>query len=282
MKLKIGFSPCPNDTFMFHAMLHGEVDTEGLEFEPVIRDVEQLNQMAFKQELDITKLSYYAYAFLSEHYILLTSGSALGKNCGPLLVGKNAGREHLANISNLTIAIPGKYTTANFLLSLAFPQAKNKVEMNFGDIPNAVLNGEVDLGLLIHESRFTYEKMGLNKLADLGEFWESVSNAPIPLGGIAIKRSIDPEVAEKVDRVLRKSIEFAFRHPLAGIEFVREHAQEMENEVMFNHIKLYVNDFSLSLGKEGKNAVKLLMEKALKTGIVPAIKEPLFTDYQYI
>ncbi|MGZ4053420.1 MAG: menaquinone biosynthesis family protein [Bacteroidia bacterium] len=276
-KLTLGFSPCPNDCFIFDAMLHGKIDTEGLEFEIFMEDVETLNQKAFRGELDITKLSYHAYAYLTKHYQLLNAGSALGNNCGPLLISKNADIQNLiSNIQNLKIAIPGKYTTANFLLSLAFPEAKNKIEMVFSDIEDAVLTGKADAGLIIHENRFTYEQKGLKKIIDLGEYWETLAKAPIPLGGIVIKRKLADELKIKVDRVLRKSVEYAFANPKSSLNFVKAHAQEMSEEVMYKHIDLYVNNYSVDLGDEGKRAIKLLFDKAQQSGVINKIEEEIF------
>ena len=275
--ISLGFSPCPNDCFIFDAMLHGKIDTEGLAFDVFMEDVETLNQKAFRGELDVTKLSYHAYAHLVKEYQLLNAGSALGNNCGPLLISKKGDVSNLkSQISSLKIAIPGKYTTANFLLSLAFPDAKNKVEMVFSEIEDAVLTGKVDAGLIIHENRFTYEEKGLKKIIDLGEFWETLAKAPIPLGGIVIKRSFPDEVKKKFDRVLRKSVEYAFANPKSSLNFVKANAQEMSEEVMYKHIDLYVNNYSVDLGVEGKRAVKLLFDKAQELGVINKIEEEVF------
>lgn len=275
-KITIGFSPCPNDCFIFDAMIHGKIDTEGLRFEAVMEDVEALNQKAFKGELAATKLSYHAYAYLTKKYQLLNAGSALGNNCGPLLIAKNADLLNSApDLSKLKIAIPGKYTTANFLLSLAFPEAKNKVETLFSEIENAVLSGDVDAGLIIHENRFTYEQKGLKKIIDLGEYWETLAKAPIPLGGIVIRRDFPDELKMKVDRVLRRSVEYAFANPGSSLNFVKEHAQEMSEEVMYKHIALYVNKYSVDLGEEGKRAVRLLFDKAVEQGVIGKMEEDL-------
>jgi 1,4-dihydroxy-6-naphthoate synthase len=271
-ELSIGFSPCPNDCFIFDAMIHGKIDTEGIVFVPVMEDVETLNQKAFKGELDVTKLSFHAFAYLTKEYQLLNSGSALGNNCGPLLVAKSE-----LQVQPLTrIAIPGKYTTANFLLSLAFPEAKNKVEMLFSEIEDAVINGKADAGLIIHENRFTYEQKGLKKIIDLGEYWEQLSKTPIPLGGIVVKRNFDEELKEKIDRILKKSVEYAFANPESSKEFVKKHAQEMSEEVIYKHINLYVNKYSVDLGAEGKRAVKLLFDKAVELNLIDKIEEELF------
>lgn len=274
-KISLGFSPCPNDCFIFDALVHNKIDTEGLEFDVLLEDVETLNRKAFEGTADITKLSYHAYAHLTNEYVLLDSGSALGNNCGPLLISK---REIAADedFSTLKIAIPGKYTTANFLLGLAYPNAKNKVEMVFSDIERALLNDEVDAGLIIHENRFTYQAKGLKKIIDLGEYWESTTKMPIPLGGIVIKRAMPDAIKQKVNRVLRKSVEYAFANPKASLEYVRAHSQEMSEEVMYNHIKLYVNTYSVDLGTIGRKAIQTLFSKAEQLGVINEIEKELF------
>jgi len=260
MKLNLGYSPCPNDCFIFDALVHGKIDTEGLEFVVELGDVETLNQKALRGELDITKLSFHAYAYAIDKYILLRSGSALGFNCGPLLVcNKEFGD---TRIEDLKVAIPGKMTTANFLLSIAYPQLKNKIEYVFSDIEDAVLKGEVDAGLIIHENRFTYEQKGLKKIMDLGEYWDSLIHAPIPLGGIVVRRSFDKELQQKVNRLIKKSVEFAFKNPESSLPYVKAHAQEMSEDVMKKHIGLYVNSFSVDLGDQGTEAVRLMFNKA--------------------
>jgi len=278
MKLTLGFSPCPNDTFIFDALIHHKIDTEGLDFEVFFDDVETLNQKAFRGELDITKLSFHAYAHVLKKYVLLDSGSALGFGVGPLLISKrDIPKSEIQNPkSEIRIGIPGKYTTANFLLSLAFPEATNKKEIVFSGIEDAVLNEEIDLGLIIHENRFTYQDKGLKKVIDLGEYWEELTGCAIPLGGIVIKRELPEDVKHKVNRVIRKSIEFAFQNPKSGLDFIREHAQEMSEEVMYKHIELYVNKYSIDLGTEGRQAVNLLFDTALKKGVIPEFKESLF------
>ena len=277
----LGFSPCPNDCFIFDAMIHGKIDTEGLQFAPIIEDVETLNQKAFDEELDITKLSFHAYAYITRFYQLLNSGSALGNGCGPLLIGKEENLNYIlteleSKMSNLTIAIPGTFTTASFLLALAFPFAAKTVEMKFSEIEDAVLYGDVDAGLIIHENRFTYEDKGLKKIIDLGEYWETLAIAPIPLGGIVIKRDFSNEVKQKVNRIIRRSVEFAFANPQSSKGFVKEHAQTMSEEVMKKHIDLYVNNYSIDLGIEGKRAVKLLFNKAHELGLIEKTAEDIF------
>lgn len=274
MQLTLGYSPCPNDTFIFDAMVHGKIDTEGLSFNVRLGDVEELNQMAFDGKLDITKLSYHAYAYLIDQYVLLDAGSALGNNCGPLLIAKRLLSEK--EILEAQIAIPGKYTTANFLLSLAYPEAHNKTSVLFSAIEDGVLRNEYDAGLIIHENRFTYQEKGLVKLIDLGEYWESTTGHPIPLGGIVVNRKLEPELQAKVNRVMERSVRYAFDHPEASGTYVREHAQEMDEEVLRQHIGLYVNEFTINLGIKGRAAVEYLFAKAQEKGIIPAIKHRLF------
>lgn len=287
MKLTLGFSPCPNDCFIFDAMVHHKIDTEGLEFDVIMEDVEALNQRAFKNELDITKLSFHAYLYVMQNYILLKSGSALGFNCGPILVGSSelvvqrmqeqlkSDNNELRTTNSELIAIPGKNTTANFLLSLAFPNAKNKIEMLFSDIENAVLKGTVDAGLIIHESRFTYQDKGLKKIIDLGEFWDKLIHAPIPLGGIVTRRNFDDALQQKINRCIRKSVEYAFANTENVMPYVRAHAQEMSENVMKQHIGLYVNEFSIDLGVKGKDAIELMINKAITQGLVEPSTQPI-------
>jgi len=260
MKLTLGFSPCPNDTFIFDALVHHKIDTEGLEFEVIFADVEQLNKWACQGKLDITKLSYNAFTHCVNDYALLDSGSALGNNCGPLLIKK----PNTILTKESKIAIPGKYTTANMLLNIAFPNHQNKVEILFSEIENKVLEGRVDAGLIIHENRFTYQEKGLEKVKDLGEFWEEETGLPIPLGGIVVKRELPLATQQKIERVLRKSVEFAFENPNSSADYVKFHAQEMGKEVVDAHIALYVNYYSISLGEQGRKAVELLFEKSGK------------------
>lgn len=288
MKLTLGFSPCPNDTFIFDALIHHKIDTEGLEFDIVYEDVETLNLRAFKGDLAITKLSYHAFAYAVEDYELLDAGSALGFGVGPMLITKH---EHLAKelqdklsaqtsltnaLQQLCVGYPGKYTTANFLLGLAFPELKNKKELVFSEIEGALLTGDIDLGLIIHENRFTYQEKGLFKVVDLGDYWEKTTNCPIPLGGIVVKRSIPADIKEKLNRILRASVEYAFANPTSGLEFIKSHAQEMSIEVMYKHIDLYVNKYSVSLGKEGRSAIEIMFNKAQDMGFIPKTDKNLF------
>ena len=281
MKLSLGFSPCPNDTFIFDALIHHKIDTEGLQFEVFFDDVETLNKKVFRGEPDICKLSYHAYAYAVENYVLLNSGSALGFGVGPLLITKNENltiQKVIEQSASLSVAIPGKFTTANFLLGLAFPDLRNKQLSSFSDIEELVLSDEVDLGLIIHENRFTYQEKGMHKIIDLGKFWEEKTACPIPLGGIVVNRRIDKNTQLKIDRVLRKSVEYAFENPESGIDFIKLHAQEMEESVMYKHIALYVNEFSINLGMEGRNAIQTLFDLALELKLIPEIHQNIFLD----
>ena len=277
MKLTLGFSPCPNDTFIFDALIHHKIDTEGLEFEVFFDDVETLNQKALRGELDITKLSYHAYAYVLEQYVLLDSGSALGFGVGPLLIAKHdLNATDLRSKNGKLVGIPGKYTTANFLSGVAFPELQNKREMMFSEIEQALISEEIDLGLIIHENRFTYQDKGLKKIIDLGDFWEKETGAAIPLGGIMIKRSLEEDVQLKVNRLIRKSVEYAFENPKSGFDFIRANAQEMSEDVMYKHIELYVNKYSVELGEEGRRAVQTLFDKARQVGMIPSSDFNLF------
>jgi 1,4-dihydroxy-6-naphthoate synthase len=266
--LTLGFSPCPNDCFIFDALLHGKIDTEGLVFKPVIEDVEALNKKAFKTKLDITKLSFFTYAQVQKKYALLDSGAALGFGVGPLVVSRRKLKIKDLNSPDIRIAIPGTNTTAKLLFSLALPKATSKTPMLFSEIENAVLKGKADAGLIIHESRFTYKQKGLKKVIDLGQWWsdnvrtpseEKKTKSPIPLGGIAIKKAFPESLRNKVNRVIRRSVEFAFANPDSSKTFIKKHAQEMNDEVIQKHVHLYVNEFTLTLGKQGKNAINALL-----------------------
>jgi 1,4-dihydroxy-6-naphthoate synthase len=274
MKLTLGFSPCPNDTFIFDAMVHGRIDTEGLEFEYFLTDVEDLNRKALNSDIDITKISYHAYAYVSQNYLILDAGSALGHRNGPLLISKRLIDTN--ELSGLRIAIPGKYTTANLLFSIAWPDVVNKTEYLFSKIEEALLTEEVDAGLIIHETRFTYYKRGLHKLADMGEYWENLTGLPIPLGAIVIKRSIPDDIAQKVNRVVRRSLEYAYKDSFASYDFVSGNAKEMDSTVMNNHIKLFVNEYTLNLGKKGREAIIELFRIAGEKGVLPLLPERIF------
>jgi 1,4-dihydroxy-6-naphthoate synthase len=274
MKLTLGFSPCPNDTYIFDALVHRKVDTEGLEFDYFMADVEQLNGEAFSEKPDVTKLSFHAFLHLAGKYLLLDSGAALGFGAGPLVVSKNL--NHFEELAGKTVAIPGIYTTANLLFSLAMKEKVNKIEMLFSDIENAILSGKIDAGVIIHESRFTYQSKGLHKLMDLGEYWEKLTGSPVPLGGIAAHKRLGNDAIAKVERSIRRSVEFANAHKGELNEFIRCNAQEMDDAVMQKHIDLYVNDFTLSLGLQGKQAVNQMFEYALSAGVITTIPDCIF------
>lgn len=251
--LTLGFSPCPNDTFMFDALVNGKIDTRGYSFEVKLSDIEKLNQQAINGELDITKISFGVYPKIKDTYELLTAGSALGIGVGPLLISKKEFLNPKKEIK--TVAIPGKNTTAYFLFKMFYPELNNTVEIIFSDIERAVLDDEVDAGVIIHENRFTYQLKGLKKISDLGELWEIKTGQPIPLGGIAIKRNLDITIKRNVNDLIRKSVEFAFANPEESFGYVEKHAQEMSEEVRKKHIQLYVNNFSIDIGEIGKNAI---------------------------
>jgi 1,4-dihydroxy-6-naphthoate synthase len=278
MTLSLAFSPCPNDCFMFDAIVNRRIDLEGLEFTVMLADIEALNHAAFAGDPDVSKLSFHAYAYCADRYVLLDAGSALGRNCGPLLISKRPISRADVEVGQLSIAIPGKYTTANFLCGLAFPAAQNKIEVLFSVIEPALLEGRFDAGVIIHENRFTYQEKGLLKIIDLGEFWETETGTPIPLGGIVVKRSLPEDVKRAVNRVMRRSVEYAFAHRDASLPYVRAHAQEMSEQVMYQHIDLYVNDYSIDLGEQGRRAVQLLFDRARHTGLIPVVDGNLFLD----
>ena len=258
MVFTLGFSPCPNDTFIFDALVNHKIDTEGIEVNAVLEDVETLNRWALAGKLDITKLSFPAFFQSLNEYTLLDSGSALGKGVGPLLITKNKNQLTESEVNHATVALPGKNTTANLLFSFAYPQAVKKQFIIFSGIEDAVLSSKTDLGVIIHENRFTYQQKGLNKVIDLGEYWETKMNAPIPLGGIAIKRTIEPAQAKTINKLIRKSLDYAFAHYPFITDYVKEHSQEMSEDVMRKHIELYVNNYSLQLGNDGRKAIEIL------------------------
>ena len=267
MTFTLGFSPCPNDTFIFDALVNKKIDTEGLDFEVQLEDVETLNQWAMQGKLDISKISYGVLPLVLDHYDLLDAGGALGKGVGPLLIAKTP--IPTSELATRTIAIPGERTTAHLLFSLAFPQVQQKKFMIFSAIEEAVLSGQVDCGVIIHENRFTYQQKGLVKLLDLGEFWEETTGAPIPLGGIVFRKGEDPGLQKKVNSLIRKSLEYAFAHYPSLPDYVRQHSQEMDEQVMRQHIDLYVNNYSLGLGEEGEKAVQTLLNTYARTHAGP-------------
>jgi 1,4-dihydroxy-6-naphthoate synthase len=255
--LKTGFSTCPNDTFVFDAILHRRIDTGNFLFEPLMNDVEELNRIAAAEGADVIKVSCAHLPALSDRYVVLTAGAALGYKCGPLIVGNDP--EVMKRLNAARVAIPGSHTTANFLLSRFFPEVSNKVTMLFSDIEDAILNGEVDAGVIIHESRFTYRSKGLSLLADLGEAWHNQTGLPLPLGCIVASSGLPSQQIRDVNRMLRTSVEYAMKNPNDSAMFVKKHAQTMENEVINQHIALYVNQLTVDMGAVGKNAIKVLI-----------------------
>lgn len=275
-KLTLGFSPCPNDTFIFDALVHGKIDTQGLKFEVVLADVEELNERASRGALDITKLSFNALMYCLNHYALLDSGAALGQNCGPLLIaGPQSAR---LNPAEAKIAIPGVKTTANFLMSYAYPKVVAKTPLLFSEIERVVASGEFDMGVIIHENRFTYEDRGLIKVRDLGNYWEEKTGLPIPLGGIAVHRRINSKTQRLIQELLRLSVEFARNNPEQTEDYVRCHAQEMSREVMYQHIELYVNDYTLTLGERGRSAVEYMRAELIRQKMPIDSKTPIFLN----
>ena len=266
--LTLGYSPCPNDTFIFDALVHGRVEAGGLRFEERLEDVETLNRMAAEAALDVTKISYGAIPQLLRDYVLLRSGGALGRGCGPLVVAR---RDLSADeLGGARIAIPGRNTTANLLLRLFAPDAAPGVERVYSDIMPAVARGEFDAGLIIHESRFTYPQHGLVRVVDLGEWWERTTGLPIPLGGILARRSLGEASIRAIEDGIRRSVEYAFAHPDASRPYVRAHAQEMDDAVTQQHIDLYVNRFSVDVEEEGQRAIEALFARARAAGVIDA------------
>lgn len=274
-KLSLSFSTCPNDTFMFHALVKGIIETE-LKFDIKLTDIEDLNKMAFKRENDITKISFSALGNLLDDYVLLRSGSALGRGCGPLIVGKKGC--DLKNLKNKRIAIPGINTTAALLLRLYAGADLEILSMPFYEIMPSVQKGETDFGVIIHEGRFTYPDYNLESLLDLGQWWEDYSGLPIPLGGIAAKRSLGKEIILHMEDKLSKSIDYAFKNREASRSYIKEYAQEMDDGVVKEHIDLYVNDFSINLGEEGEKAIKMLFNKAQEKGIIKGFRDSIFIE----
>jgi 1,4-dihydroxy-6-naphthoate synthase len=264
--ITLAFSPCPNDTFIFDAIIHKRIDLEGLTFDCQLHDVETLNQMALAGGMDMMKVSFFTYLMIQRNIVLLDSGSALGFGVGPLLISKE--QYTLEDIPNLTVAIPGEYTTAHLLFSLAAPVAGRKKFMLFSAIEDAILSGKVDAGVIIHENRFTYEQKGLKKIVDLGNYWETLTGSPIPLGGIVARKGLGYDVINTLNRIMYRSVDFALKHPEVAMPYVKEHAREMDEEVMKKHIRLYVNDNTLSLGTTGRIALSKLLRIAEEKGLI--------------
>jgi 1,4-dihydroxy-6-naphthoate synthase len=259
---------------MFDALVNGRIDTKGYIFDIHLADIDELNLLAFDGTPDITKISFNAFSKVADKYQLLNSGSALGSGVGPLVVSRKL--IYPDEVKHARIAIPGLETTANMLFTIAFPEATNKQVYIFSDIEEAILSNEVDAGVIIHENRFTYENKGLKKIVDLGEFWETHTKLPIPLGGIAVRRSLPDGVKAKISDMLRKSVEYAFLHPKDSYQYVRKYAQSMDEEVMYKHIQLYVNKFSVDLGAEGKNAIRELFHQSSQLSLTPKLNDDIF------
>jgi len=264
--LSLAISPCPNDTYIFDALIHNRIDLEGLKFDYQLHDVETLNKMAMSGGIDLIKVSFFTYLLLQQNFILLDSGSALGFGNGPILISKND--YSMEDLPRLTVAIPGQYTTAHMLFRIASPRVKKKEFMLFSEIEDAILTGKVDAGVIIHENRFTYEQKGLKKILDLGKYWEQLTGSPIPLGGIIARKGLGYNMINKLNRIMFRSVDYAFKHPLEAMPFVKEHAQEMNEDVMQKHIHLYVNENTLSLGTGGKVAIAKLQQIAREKGLI--------------
>ncbi|MDX2495059.1 MAG: 1,4-dihydroxy-6-naphthoate synthase [Desulfuromusa sp.] len=275
-QLSLGYSPCPNDTFIFYGLIHGKVPCPEVKFIEQLEDVETLNQLALKGQLDLTKISYHALGHLRENYVLLRSGGALGRGCGPLIIATE--NTSMAKLRGKKIAIPGQLTTANLLLQLYSDGYEDVLILPFNQIMDAVKQGQVDAGVIIHESRFTYQQYGLKRILDLGQWWEKESGYPIPLGGILAKRNLGARLIKKIDAALRQSIEYGYAHPQEPQDYIKQHAQELDNNVISSHIELYVNSFSLDLGDEGVKAVNCLLSRAEERGIIPPCGLPLFIE----
>ncbi|MEW6378117.1 MAG: 1,4-dihydroxy-6-naphthoate synthase [bacterium] len=275
--LSLGYSPCPNDTFIFSALVQGKVPLpEGITLRERLEDVETLNRMAFQEKLDISKVSCHAFGHVRNRYVLLRSGFALGKGCGPLLVERGEDAPAV-DLTRQRIAVPGEFTTAFLLLRMYEPKAQNIIILPFNQILQAVRRGEADAGLIIHESRFTYQSFGLRKILDLGDFWEKESGGcPLPLGGIMVRRALGRETARTIEDAIRQSVRYARAHPEEAKDYIRHHAQEMEDSVIFSHIDLYVNEYTLDIGQDGEDAIRLLLAKAEARGIVPPSSFDLF------
>lgn len=273
-KITLGFSPCPNDTFIFDALINNKIENKDFEFELKIADVEELNRMILNSELDVSKISYHLYLFVNDNYQILNAGSALGNNNGPILISKY--KIYPDEIKDLKVAIPGKYTTANLLFSIFYPHITNKPEYLFSDIEEVIMSNEVDAGLIIHETRFTYMKKGLKKIIDLGEKWETEMKQPLPLGGISIKRNLPEDLKIKINQLISKSVSYAFENPLGTYSYIKQYSQSLSEEVIQNHINLYVNDFTIDLKEKGRKAIEILFAKAIENKLVPELKNKIF------
>lgn len=273
-KLSLGYSTCPNDTFIFYGLSHGLIDCKGMKFDVTLDDVETLNQMAKTGELDVSKLSFAAMGHLQDTYGLLRSGAALGRGCGPLVIARPG--YDLKELSSKKVAVPGLWTTASLLLGLYLSETPDTVPIPFDQIMPAVQRGDFDFGVIIHEGRFTHGEYGLISLVDLGKWWEEETSLPIPLGGIAVHRRIDHVTAKNMDAAIRKSVSYAMKNPDMADKYIMEHAQEMSRSVVKQHIGLYVNSFTLDMGEEGVDAVNRLFGLSREKGIIPCSTFPLF------
>ena len=272
--LSLGYSPCPNDTYIFYALTHNKVTIPGHTIEQRLEDVETLNQLALDGLLDLTKISYHALGHLRDRYVLLHSGGALGRGCGPLVIAPEL--TDMQALRGKRIAVPGKLTTANLLLQLHGSGYEDLLILPFDQIMSALQSGAADAGVIIHESRFTYQQAGFHEVLDLGAWWETDSGLPIPLGGILARRDLGEKTIRMADEAIRSSLEYARLHPQEPRSYIKEHAQELENNVIDAHINLYVNDFSLNLGDEGVMAVETLLSRAESRGLIPKSDKPLF------
>jgi len=280
MKFTLGFSPCPNDTFIFDALVNKKIETGDIEFDVILEDVQTLNRWAIEGKLNISKISYGVLPLILDEYKMLHSGGALGKGVGPLLIAANPVDIHTTgfNINDYTVAIPGENTTAHMLFSLAFPDAANKTFKVFHEIESFLLStaGQCTLGVIIHENRFTYQQKGLHKLIDLGDYWEKRTGYPIPLGGIAVRKDIPADIQYRIDHLIRQSIQYAYKNYPVLPEYVKLHSQEMEETVMRQHIDLYVNNFSVDLGEAGKKAVNELLKIYARNNQASSVKQDVF------
>ncbi|MCD6346105.1 MAG: 1,4-dihydroxy-6-naphthoate synthase [Bacteroidales bacterium] len=276
MKIRIGFSTCPNDTYIFDALINGRIESDGLIFDPFLADVEELNEMAIKGELDVTKLSYHAYGHVSHIYTVLNSGSALGWGNGPLVVSRVPVQAD--QLDNLKIAIPGELTTANYLMAIAYPRARRKQAYLFSDIESVVLSGEADVGVLIHENRFTYGERGLHFVMDLGAFWEKKTSFPIPLGGIVAHRRLTLIIRQKIQSLIRESLLYARDNPKAPVSYVKKYAQNLREDILEKHIATFVTDYSLSLGTTGHQAIMKLLHLGSEIGLFPEPASDIFVS----
>ena len=284
-KLSIAYSSCPNDTFIFNGLVHGLIDTKGLKFDVTIADVETLNKNAFNTLYDITKLSFAAFGSVRDKYRLLKSGSALGRGCGPLII--SCTEKKLYNQKSPVIAVPGLGTTACHLLRLYLNDLIREhgkdinpiiIPMPFEKVMPHVLEGKSNFGVIIHEGRFVYQKLGLALICDLGKWWEAKTLLPIPLGCIAVKKEIEKDVVVKVEQLIKNSIKYAMKNPDGGHDYIKKNAQELDDDVINQHICLYVNEFSQDLGEIGEKAVQVFLKSIEEAGIIPQSREPLFVS----